>query len=161
MTIVRSVRQITASLFVLALAFGASAEGVDVEREARELEAALIAPCCFSQQVSVHQSPAAAEAKQDIRRRLRAGETREQILAAYVAQYGSRVLAQPPAEGVNRLLYLLPPFGLLLTALVVAAAVRRYTARASAVAIAHPPSATAPSETRYLAELDRQLEDLD
>lgn len=140
-------------------AFG-RAESLDIEQQARELEAALIAPCCFSQQVSVHQSPAAAEARADIRRRLRAGETPDQIIQAYVAEYGNRVLAQPPDTGLNRLLYLLPPFALLLTAMLVAVAVRRYTARASASAREVSTTACSP-ENRYHAELDRQLDDLD
>jgi cytochrome c-type biogenesis protein CcmH/NrfF len=162
MSALRNLRHFAGSIFVLALAVAPNGRGVDVsEQQARELEAALIAPCCFSQQVSVHQSPAAAEVKQDVRLRLQAGETPEQILAAYVARYGNRVLAQPPAEGVNRLLYVLPPIGLLVTALVVAAAVRRYTAHPSAVATAAPLSASPATENRYHAELDRQLEDLD
>lgn len=54
----------------IAMAVGVHAQ--DLERDAREIEAALIAPCCFSQQVSVHQSPAADEVRKDIRKRLAA-----------------------------------------------------------------------------------------
>ena len=68
----------------LSLAVAGAGVAADVEREAREIEAMLIAPCCFSQQVSVHQSPAADEVRADVRARLAAGETRQQILDAYV-----------------------------------------------------------------------------
>ena len=83
-----------------------------LEQEARHLEAALVAPCCWSQQVSVHQSPAATEVKEDIRRRLARGETRQQILDDYVVQFGERILIEPPARGYKLLLYVFPPVAL-------------------------------------------------
>jgi cytochrome c-type biogenesis protein CcmH len=136
---------------------------VDVEREARQLEQMLIAPCCFSQQVSLHQSEAAAEVKRDVRQRLAAGETRQQILDAYVAQYGKRILVEPPAEGFDRILYVLPPLGLILTAALTFVLVRRFAARG---AVAHetvsvagaPPGA---ADAAYSTALDDELRDLD
>jgi hypothetical protein len=44
---------------VVALSIAPALANVDLEREARAIETMLIAPCCFSQQVSVHQSAAA------------------------------------------------------------------------------------------------------
>ena len=104
----------TLVVLTLALTMSGSVAGSEIEVPARELEAMLIAPCCFSQQVSVHHSAGADEVRQDIRKRLSDGETREQILDAYVAQYGKRILAQPPAEGMARVLYILPPLALVL-----------------------------------------------
>jgi cytochrome c-type biogenesis protein CcmH len=149
------------SVLVLALAGYGGATAVDLEREARELEASLISPCCFSQQVSVHHSAAADEVRQDIRRRLRAGETQTQILDAYVARYGKRILAQPPAEGLGRVLHLMPPLGLLLTAVFVVAIVRRYTARRLGAPQMNGERTPPKSDGRYQDELDRQLSDLD
>jgi cytochrome c-type biogenesis protein CcmH len=120
----------------------------------------LIAPCCFSQQVSVHLSPAADEVRQDIRKRLAAGETRDQILDAYVAQYGNRILAEPPAEGMTRVLYLLPPLVLVLTAALIVVVVRRFTGSQAAQAQA-AYSTPVPAADRYSAELDDELRDLD
>ena len=132
----------------------------DVEQRARELETMLIAPCCFSQQVSVHQSPAANDVRQDIRRRLAAGETREHILDAYVAQYGKRVLSQPPAEGMTRMLYILPPLAFVLTAALVVVRVRRFTAPHASRA---PVGDFTPSlaDERHRAQLEEELRDLD
>jgi cytochrome c-type biogenesis protein CcmH len=115
----------------LLLAAGQAAPAA-LEREAREIEAMLMAPCCFSQQVSVHRSDAARQTGDDIRRRLAAGQTREQILDAYVAQYGARVLAEPRSRGFARLLFLLPPLLLLAASLLLAAVLRRYVARPAA-----------------------------
>jgi cytochrome c-type biogenesis protein CcmH len=149
----------TVLMTVLTLGLLLTAPGqADVEREAHEIEAMLIAPCCFSQQVSVHQSPAADEVRVDVRRRLAAGETREQILEAYVAQHGKRILVTPPDKGFDRILHLLPPLGLVLTAGLLAAVFRRFTAVVPA-----PPAAVpaGPEDDRYRAALDDELRDLD
>ena len=145
---------------MVALTLSGTAAATDIETQARELEGMLIAPCCFSQQVSVHLSAAADEMRQDIRKRLAAGETREQILDAYVAQYGNRVLAQPPAEGMARVLYILPPLALVLTAALVVLIVRRFTAaEATPASVAY--STPVRIDERYGAKLDEELRDLD
>jgi cytochrome c-type biogenesis protein CcmH len=148
-------------LLMLGLAPAASGQAPDIERDARELEAMLIAPCCFSQQVSLHHSPAADDVRVDVRRRLVAGETREQILQAYVAQYGKRILVTPPDEGFDRLLHLLPPLGLVLTAAFLVFVFRRFTAARAP----EPPAAVAvvpgAQDERYRAALDDELRDLD
>lgn len=142
---------------VLAVGLLAFQPSADVEREARALEAMLIAPCCFSQQVSVHQSPAAEEVRKDVRARLAAGQTRQQIIDAYVANYGKRILAEPPAQGFDRALYLLPPLLMLGSAALVIALVRRFSRRAPA---AVAPEATTPGGD-YDQKLDDELRDLD
>ena len=143
---------------VMLLALMTAGLAGDVERDARALETRLIAPCCFSQQVSLHQSEAAAEVRRDIRRRLSAGESREQILGAYVAQYGRRILVEPPAEGFDAILYVLPPLGLLLTAALTIVLVRRFAARGQAAAPAGPAGTV---DQAYSAVLDDELRDLD
>ena len=146
-------------IYVLACLFvaRAAAADTDLERQARELEKMLIAPCCFSQQVSEHNSPAAEEARQDIRVRLARGETPQQILDTYVARYGKHVLAEPPASGIDRLLYVIPPVVFLLSAGAIVVLVRRFSRIQSAdAASAEPP----PDGVRSQA-LDEALRDLD
>ena len=142
---------------IVALGLSPVLSGPDLEREARALEAMIIAPCCFSQQVSVHQSPAADEVRKDVRLRLAAGETREQVLNAYVSQYGKRILAEPPAQGFDLALYVLPPLLLVLSAALVIVVIRRFSHRPVEVTPAAPPVASAT----YDAQLDDELRDLD
>jgi cytochrome c-type biogenesis protein CcmH len=153
-------------VLVLALALPGSVSGTDLEREARELEAILIAPCCFPQQVSIHHSPAADQVRRDIRQRLAAGQMRDEILKAYVAQYGKRILVEPPAEGVDWLLYVLPPFGFVASAGLTVSLVRRFTMRGKSPAVLAGASAAgteteSDAEHQYGARLDEQLQDLD
>ena len=131
----------------------------ELEREAREIEALVIAPCCFSQQVSVHNSPAATEVRRDIRVRLAAGQDRTRILAAYTAEYGDRILAEPPARGFNRLLYVLPPILGLAGIGLLFVVVRNFTRRGRTATAARPAPATAPGELDD--RLDEELRNLD
>ena len=148
---------IRALLFLtFALGLGASPAGSEIEQQARELETRLIAPCCFTQQVSLHHSAAAEEVRVDVRRRLTSGETPEQILHVYVKRYGKRVLAEPPAEGFDRVLYVLRPAAMVLTLVVLAAVVRRYTGQSS-----DRENAAGLGDERYSRVLDEQLRDLD
>jgi cytochrome c-type biogenesis protein CcmH len=134
----------------------------DLEREARAIESMLIAPCCFSQQVSVHQSPAADEVRRDVRARLAARQTRQQILDAYVDQYGARILAEPPSSTLT--FYLPPIIAFVGSAGLLVWFVRRFARRAptpapadAALDRAPQASASANAEQR----LDDELRDLD
>jgi cytochrome c-type biogenesis protein CcmH len=144
---------------VVLLVFLASpALAQDVEREARAIEAMLVAPCCWTQQVSLHQSEAATKIKQEIRVALRQGRTREQILDAYVAEYGPAILIEPPARGFGVSLYVLPVIALLVSVLLVGVVVRRFTRRGQAPPDAQPPPAASDSMSE---RLDDELRDLD
>lgn len=131
----------------------------ELELEAKRLETKLIAYCCWSQQVSVHDSPAATQMRSDIRQRLAAGENEQVILAAYVAEHGERILAEPPAKGFTRLLYLVPPILGLLGIGVLVVMVRRFAQRGAVT----PATATAgPGPSGALdRRLDEELRDLD
>ena len=142
---------------IVALGLGPVLSGPELEREAHALEEMIIAPCCFSQQVSLHQSAAADEVRKDVRLRLAAGQTREQILDAYVAQYGKRILVEPRARGLGLALYTLPPLLLVASAALVVLLVRRFSRRPAAVAAGVAPI---PPEA-YDARLDDELRDLD
>ncbi len=150
------------ALFAAMTGFAGAA---DLERDARELEAMLIAPCCFRQQVSVHQSEAADNVRRDIRQRLAAGQSRDEILDAYVQQYGERVLAEPRAKGISSLLYGLPALGLILSGAVGLLLVRHFARQGSArsVPIADGITSTGPegADERYQQQLDDALRDLD
>lgn len=146
-------------LLVLLAAVPAAADPA-LEREARAIEHLLIAPCCFTQQVSVHHSPAADAVRADIRARLGAGQTRDEILQAYVGQYGTRILAEPPARGFSRFLHVMPPIAFVLTLAITVVALRRFT-RARGARVVTRPSSGMSADDSYEAELDDQLRDLD
>jgi len=130
-----------------------------LEREAKQLEAKLMAPCCWAQQVSLHQSPAADEIKQAIRKLLAEGKTSQQILDIYVAQYGDRILAEPPARGFSRLIYVAPWVFLVASVGLVIVVIRRL--RAVTPAPARSERAAAPPSEDEADRIDEELRNLD
>jgi cytochrome c-type biogenesis protein CcmH len=149
-------------LGVVALSFGQPGPGGALETEARAIDAMLIAPCCFTQQVSVHQSAAAEDVRRDVRARLAAGQTRQQILDAYVARYGKRILVEPPARGFALTLYVVPFVLIIASAGLVAVVLRRFTRRQPAsTGGVQDGTALTPMSPRDVERLDDELRDLD
>ena len=150
---------LTLVLVVLMMVAPPAADPVALEREARQLETMLIAPCCWMQPVSQHQSQASDDVKEQIRILLAAGKTRQEVLDAFVAQYGPRILAEPPAQGIGRLLYVGLPLAFVLSAAALVVFLRRATVR-------RPPSrasseAVSISDDACALRLDEELQDLD
>jgi len=131
-----------------------------LELQAKRIEAMIIAPCCWSQQVSVHQSPASDEIKTNIRKMLTAGKTQQQILDAYVAEYGDRIMAEPPARGFSAALYVLPWIFLAGSVGLVVFVVRRLRTPGSALAAA-PGISVAPINEAEAERIDDELRKLD
>jgi cytochrome c-type biogenesis protein CcmH len=137
----------------------AAADPQAVEREAKQLEARLMAPCCWAQQVSLHQSPAADDIKRNIRRLLEEGKTSQQILDIYVAEYGDRILSEPPARGFSRLIYVAPWVFLVGSVGLVVMVIRRL--RAVSPATARTEQAAASPDEAEAERIDEELRNLD
>jgi cytochrome c-type biogenesis protein CcmH len=130
--------------------------------EARRLERQLVAPCCWRQQVAVHDSAIAQEIRQDIRVRLARGESPQHVLDVYVQRYGTAILIEPPASGRGLPLHVLPPVALLLTGALLVVVVRRFTRRFAAASAAGPPGAAPPAPpSEAIRQLDDDLASLD
>ena len=147
------------ALVAFALSGQPSPDAAALEREARQIEGMLIAPCCWTQPVSQHQSQASDDVKKEIRALLSAGRTRQEVLDTFAAKYGARILAEPPAAGVGRLLYVGLPLAFLLSAAALVLFLRRVGAsRPAPIAAAE---AVAVDEAGYVARLDDELRDMD
>lgn len=89
-------------------------------------------PVCRNQSVLESSSTLAREMQAEIRRRLARGETPEEVKAYFVSRYGEWILLQPPAKGINLLVYVLPVLALLVGGYVVFRLVRSWTGRTPA-----------------------------
>lgn len=54
-----------------------------------------MAPCCWRGNLLVHQSPKAQELREEIVKLVGSGKSDDEIKAAYVQQYSTRILAMP------------------------------------------------------------------
>lgn len=154
-------------LAFLAFSVAAVPDPASLEREAKQIERLIIAPCCWTQPVSDHYSAEAEEIRVGIRRLLGEGKTRDQILAVYVAQYGERVLSEPPARGFKAGLHVLPWVmlglgGLVVALLVVHARFRRPVAVESGPDVQGQPAGGTPEgDKAYADRLDEELRKLE
>jgi cytochrome c-type biogenesis protein CcmH len=72
-----------------------------------DLEGEIMCPVC-STTLDQSDSPIARRMKADIASRIAAGQSKQQIKDELVAEFGTKILAAPPAEGFNLLAWLLP-----------------------------------------------------
>lgn len=69
----------------------------------------LYCPVCENVPLDVCPTQACAQWRALIKEKLTDGWSEKQIKQYFVDQYGDRVLAQPPARGLNLMVYILPP----------------------------------------------------
>jgi cytochrome c-type biogenesis protein CcmH len=86
----------------------------------------LYCPVCENIPLDACGTQACVQWRELIRERLAQGWDEAQIKAYFVEQYGERVLATPPARGLNWLVYLAPPLVVGLAALILFRALRAW-----------------------------------
>jgi cytochrome c-type biogenesis protein CcmH len=78
----------------------------------------LYCPVCENVPLDVCPTQACAQWRDLIREKLSQGWSEAQIKTYFVEQYGDRVLATPPARGLNWLVYIIPPVAILVGAFI-------------------------------------------
>jgi cytochrome c-type biogenesis protein CcmF len=99
----------------------------------------------------------AEEARENIREKLKEGETRDQILAEYAAQYGAEALSVPPNRGMLRAIWAVPVVGIALGSYGLVRLVRRWRS----VDGGDDLERTTGERDAYDARLDEELKRLD
>jgi cytochrome c-type biogenesis protein CcmH len=119
----------------------------------------LYCPVCENTPLDVCPTQACAQWRALIRQQLAQGMTEAQIKQYFVDQYGARVLAEPPATGLNWLVYIAPPVGILIGIYILYRALtsmRTASIAAAASAPVEPESPTALADD-YVARLEEEL----
>ncbi len=122
----------------------------DVNRIAHQL----YCPVCENTPLDVCPTEACRQWRDLIRQQLSQGWTEDQIKQYFVQQYGARVLAEPPATGLNWLVYVLPPLVIIAGAVLLLRAMRTWTK--SPPAAPAQPEKPAPKD-EYVARLEEEL----
>lgn len=117
-------RAVATLLASLALVGGAQASAQ--RPTAAELESELVCPVCNAT-LDTSNAPVARRMKAFIRARIAAGDTKSEIKASLVDQFGPTVLAVPPKQGFELIAWLLPLAGLALGVVVVGALAWRWS----------------------------------
>lgn len=86
----------------------------------------LYCPVCENVPLDVCPTLACKQWRETIRDKLAQNWSQDQIEQYFVSQYGDRVLATPPAGGLNWLVYLLPPVIFIAGAVILGGAIRSW-----------------------------------
>jgi cytochrome c-type biogenesis protein CcmH len=140
--------------FALALAAAGTAAASEERPTLAELEQEIICPSCHTT-LALSNAPIAERMRAFIRERIAAGDTKSEIKAELVDQFGEAVLAAPPKRGFNLLAWVLPLAGIGLAAVAVALAARRWSkARDPA-----PPGPSSNGRAALDPDLERRLDE--
>ncbi|HEY1532787.1 MAG TPA: cytochrome c-type biogenesis protein CcmH [Polyangiaceae bacterium] len=125
---------------------------------ASAIEGRLMAPCCWTQTIDIHDSEIALSMRHEIRRRLRNGESADAIQASFVERYGPKIMAvQPNSQLKNVFIGLSVVMG----GAGVAAAMMLGRWRKQTKNARGPNTQRSEVRDKWDDELDKELEDLD
>jgi cytochrome c-type biogenesis protein CcmH len=148
------------SITSLALAQG-SGPGAVTDDQVNAVARQLYCPVCENIPLDVCGTQACAQWRELIREKLGQGWSEGQIKDYFVAQYGDRVLAMPPARGLNWLVYIIPPLAILAGIFILYTAFRAWRKPASTEAVdqsAEPaPDAVGAAQDEYVKRLEEEL----
>jgi cytochrome c-type biogenesis protein CcmH len=119
-------------------------------------------PVCENTPLDVCPTQACIEWRELIRDLLAEGKTEAEIKQYFVDRFGDRVLAAPPARGLNWLVYVIPPIAILAGVFILYSAIRAWRQplpAASQTSGAEPQAATPPND-EYAKRLEEELRKL-
>jgi cytochrome c-type biogenesis protein CcmH len=147
------VRLLLVALAALALAAAAPALASEAHPTLDELEGEVMCPTCHTT-LDMSSSPIAARMEAFIKRRIAAGDTKSEIKAKLVANFGEGILAAPPKKGFGLVAWLLPIGGILVAGVAIGYGAWKWSsAREPAAAVAAGPPLDPELERRLDAEL--------
>jgi cytochrome c-type biogenesis protein CcmH len=132
--------------------------GAPTDDEVNAIAKQLYCPVCENIPLDVCGTQACAQWRELIREKLSQGWSEDQIKDYFVEQYGDRVLAAPPARGLNWLVYIIPPLAFLLGIYILYQAfraMRRPTSPEASTSDIPPPAP--PPDDEYVARLEEEL----
>ena len=147
-------RALLAALLVLALGAG-SAWAAQAKTTLPDVEDEVMCPICGTA-LNLSESPQADRERAFIRREIAAGKTKDQIKDELVAQYGERVLAEPPKSGFDLTAWLVPGGAILAAAVAIGIGLWRWR-RAGRRGGPPPDGAGPPLDSADSERLDADL----
>ncbi|HNC10093.1 MAG TPA: cytochrome c-type biogenesis protein CcmH, partial [Anaerolineales bacterium] len=129
---IRTLRVTFYVLLFIALAFATfttafAQDTTPTDDEVNAIAKQLYCPVCENTPLDVCPTEACRQWRELIRQQLAEGKTEEEIKQYFVANYGARVLSEPPRTGFNWLVYILPPVFILAGAFFLFRSFREWT----------------------------------
>jgi cytochrome c-type biogenesis protein CcmH len=112
-------------------------------------------PVCENTPLDVCPTQACAEWRELIRDELVQGWSEQQIKDYFVQRFGARVLATPPATGLNWLVYIVPPIAFLAGAFLLYRAFLSFRKSTAQAVVTSPPQLE--SDDPYVKRIEEEL----
>ena len=100
-----------------------------LQKAAREIYGLIMCPLCAGQTIAQSSNETSSQMRDLVLKKLRQGETKEEILQYFESRYGERILAKPNKKGFNLLLWFFPFVFVALAAIAIYFLIRRWSAR--------------------------------
>jgi len=140
---------------IVAVVVPGGATGQAYERAATKL----LCDCgCHPQSIKECACGRAEELRVALVKDATSGKSGDEIIAAYVAKHGQKILVAPPATGFNLVAWTGPAIGLLGATVMIALMIRRWRRTSIGLPAETVPPSAALDEA-YLARLRRDLEE--
>lgn len=91
----------------------------------RALQDKFVAACCWNESIAHHRSPTAMEQRLELSRMIQSGRSDREIIDAFKAKYGARVLMEPEGN-LSLTAYTLPALAAVLGLIAVVLILRRW-----------------------------------
>ena len=108
-----------------------------LQQTAREIYDLVMCPLCAGQTIAQSNNETSRQMRDLVVKKLRQGESKEDILRYFESRYGERIMAKPSKKGFNLLLWMLPFGVVVLAGIVIYFLIRRWSARSPATSTAH------------------------
>jgi len=115
----------------------------------------LFCPVCENTPLDVCPTQACAQWRELIRTKLSEGWNQDQIKQYFAAQYGARVLSEPPRQGLNWLVYIIPPVLMLIGVYILFRAFQ--SMRKPVLADVEIDESKIPDSDEYLSRIEDEL----
>ena len=131
-------------LLAFSTRFASAQQPTPSDDQVNAIASQLFCPVCENTPLDVCSTQACHDWRELIRQMLAEGKSQAAIKQYFVDHYGARVLSEPPAAGLNWLVYIVPPVAFLAGVFMLYLAFRTWKRTGSVSAAAVPPLQTGP-----------------
>ncbi|MDP2643312.1 MAG: cytochrome c-type biogenesis protein CcmH [Desulfobacterales bacterium] len=129
-----------------------------LQKTARGLYDRIMCPICNGQTIAQSNSETSVQMRDLVLKKLRQGQSKEEILQYFMSRYGERIIAEPPKKGFNLMLWFLPFIVVALAAVVIWLMIRRWSTRGVARTA---PGIDEAQLDEYKERLEKELKEFD
>ena len=106
-----------AAILTVTFACASDEELPTLEARAQDINKSVMCPVCPGESIDQSQHPRAKAMRGVVDEKLAEGSANDEIRQFFVERYGPSVLLEPPREGLNWLVWVVPPAGIVAAAL--------------------------------------------